>query len=240
MVNYDKAAHMNLAQLLEANRDSFHPVVPFTSSDRIVLIDFAEENEAHADHILNDEDAFVSYMYKKLQDDEIKYVIGGYDMQTPTYRKRLGSAEKSTIHLGIDIWGRPRTRVMAPMNGIVHSLSIKDDSRNGASLIMSHQVDGLTFFTLYGHISRNSLVNLEPGDFVARGDIFGEFGMPNENGNWPPHLHFQIIEDLEDLSGHYPGFCAYSERKKYLMNCPDPDLILNMVQFATANILKVA
>jgi len=28
--------------------------------------------------------------------------------------------------------------------------------------------------------------------------------------------------------GDYPGVCKYSEQAKYLQNCPDPDLILQM------------
>jgi hypothetical protein len=33
---------------------------------------------------------------------------------------------------------------------------------------------------------------------------------------------------MEGRKGDYPGVCKYSERKKYLANCPDPDLILGM------------
>ncbi|MEP6913389.1 MAG: response regulator, partial [bacterium] len=46
------------------------------------------------------------------------------------------------------------------------------------------------------------------------------------NGDWPPHLHFQIIEDMRVHEGDYPGVCSISERAKYLNNCPNPDLIL--------------
>jgi len=37
--------------------------------------------------------------------------------------------------------------------------------------------------------------------------------------------------DLEGWKGDYPGVCKYSERKKYLSNCPDSDFILNMNKF---------
>jgi len=58
--------------------------------------------------------------------------------------------------------------------------------------------------------------------------VIAHFGEPNENGHWPPHLHFQIILDMELKQGDYPGVCKYSERQKYLANCPDPDFILQM------------
>jgi hypothetical protein len=54
-----------------------------------------------------------------------------------------------------------------------------------------------------------------------------------ENGNWPSHLHFQIILDLQDWQGDYPGVCKYSERQLWLDNCPDPDLILGMNQYVS-------
>jgi len=62
--------------------------------------------------------------------------------------------------------------------------------------------------------------------------VIGEFGIPMENGQWPPHLHFQIIVDMEDWIGDYPGVCKLSEREKFLANCPDPDIILQMIKYA--------
>ncbi len=64
---------------------------------------------------------------------------------------------------------------------------------------------------------------------VKKGDVIAEFGIPFENGQWPPHLHFQIIKDMQGMKGDYPGVCAFSEREMYLANCPDGDLILGMM-----------
>ncbi|RYZ27368.1 MAG: DUF559 domain-containing protein, partial [Sphingobacteriales bacterium] len=113
-------------------------------------------------------------------------------------------AEPRRLHLGIDIWGKPYTKVMAPL-------------------------DGISFHTLYGHLSLNSLKNLHEGDVVRKGDVFCEFGIPFENGQWPPHLHFQIIKDMQGWKGDYSGVCRFSEREQYLQNCPDADLILGMM-----------
>jgi murein DD-endopeptidase MepM/ murein hydrolase activator NlpD len=88
----------------------------------------------------------------------------------------------------------------------------------------------VSFYTLYGHLSLNDIKNLQEGQRIEKGEVFAEFGLPMENGHWPPHLHFQIIIDLENYKGDYPGVCKYSEREKYLANCPDPDLILQMMK----------
>ena len=101
----------------------------------------------------------------------------------------------------------------------------------GATIILSHHANGLHFHTLYGHLSLASIRSIKEGDIIDRGDVFAELGTPQENGNWPPHLHFQIIRDMQGKKGDYPGVCKYSEREKYMDNCPDADVILRMMQY---------
>lgn len=213
----------------------FHPVVPFDKGDKIIAMDFTDNNSELTEEILSDEDAFVHFMYMKLQNEGARYAIGGYDEHRTLYKRSDlfdGSDEPRRLHLGVDIWGRPHTKVMAPLHGIVHSMGTNDRFGDyGPTIILSHQLDGQVFHTLYGHLSLNSLKDFEPGNTIMAGDVFAEFGMPNENGHWPPHLHFQLIIDLEGKKGDYPGVCTFSEREKYLANCPDPDLILQMTEY---------
>jgi murein DD-endopeptidase MepM/ murein hydrolase activator NlpD len=122
---------------------------------------------------------------------------------------------------------------MSPLNGIIHSFAFNNNFGDyGATIILTHNLDGFSFHTLYGHLSLNSIKNLREGNNVRKGDVIAEFGIPFENGQWPPHLHFQVIIDMEDWKGDYPGVCAESEKEKYLTNCPDPDLILQMMKYA--------
>ena len=142
--------------------------------------------------------------------------------------------EPRRLHLGIDIWGKPHTKVMAPMDGLVHSFAFNNAFGDyGATIILTHNLEGQTFYTLYGHLSLNSIKNIQEGEHIKKGDVFAEFGIPFENGQWPPHLHFQIISDMDRSKGDYPGVCKHSEKESYLSNCPDPDLILQMMQFAS-------
>jgi len=53
-------------------------------------------------------------------------------------------------------------------------------------------------------------------------------GNESENGNWPPHLHFQIINDIEGKFGDYPGVCSFKEIDKYSANCINPKYILGI------------
>lgn len=153
-------------------------------------------------------------------------------LQTDTVALKESIAEPRRFHLGIDIWGPAGTKVMSPVDGIIHSFAFNNnDSDYGATLILTHNLDGLGFHTLYGHLSLNSLKNLHEGKRIRKGDVIGEFGMRFENGNWPPHLHFQLIRDMQGWKGDFPGVCRFSEKTAWLENCPDPDLILQMRQY---------
>lgn len=227
----------------------FHNVVPFDSSkDKLLLIDFTENNTDLTDSILLDTTKFSRYIHNKLEIAHARYGIGGYAEHRTIYRRsELFSATKKIepsdqvviddeprrFHLGIDIWGKPFTPVMAPLKGMVHSFAFNNAfSDYGATIILSHRLNNYSFFTLYGHLSLASIRNFREGDTINEGDVFAEFGIPQENGNWPPHLHFQIIKDMQGKTGDYPGVCKYSERESFMDNCPDADLILRMMQYA--------
>jgi hypothetical protein len=53
-------------------------------------------------------------------------------------------------------------------------------------------------------------------------------GLPPINGDYAPHLHFQIIIDMENKKGDYPGVCSSKTLAFYLQNCPDPNLLLKI------------
>jgi peptidoglycan LD-endopeptidase LytH len=228
----------SLKDLLKANQQQFTPVVEFDpAKDKLIKIDFTENNKELTDDILESEDNFVHYMYQLLNDRGARYAIGGYDEHRSLYKRSsvftTDDDEDRRLHLGIDIWGKPHTAVIAPMDGMVHSFGFNNAFGDyGAIIIITHQIEGQTFYTLYGHLSLNSLKNLTEGDRIEKGDKFAEFGLPSENGHWPPHLHFQIISDLQGYKGDFPGVCKYSEKEKFLNNSPDPDLILQMTKYA--------
>ena len=225
--------------VLKNNQYDFHRVVPFDSAkDKLLALDFTANNHELNDDILSDTTKFTFYINNKLKEANAKYGIGGYAEHRTVYSvSKLFDADNAgeeprRLHLGIDIWGKPYTKVMAPLNGIVHSYAFNDGFGNyGVTIILSHSFHGFTFYTLYGHLSMSSVKNIHESDRVNKGDVFAEFGIPIENGHWPPHLHFQLIIDIGEWKGDYPGVCKFSEREKYLSNCPDPDLILQMMKY---------
>jgi peptidoglycan LD-endopeptidase LytH len=229
----------NLEELLKSNADKFHNVVPFEKGDRLLLLDFTEKNEELNAEMLENTNEFITYINSKLEAAGAKYGIGGYGEHRAIYSTSKvfdspDGGEPRRLHLGIDIWGKPYTKVMAPLDAIIHSFEFNNAFGDyGATIILTHNLEGKTFFTLYGHLSLNSIKNIREGDRVRKGDVFAEFGIPFENGSWPPHLHFQIIENMDRGKGDYPGVCRFSDKDSYLSNSPDPDLILQMMKYAS-------
>ena len=228
----------DFAQILKSYTNGFAPVVPYKGQDRLLLMDFTAANTALTDEILCNTVLFSKYVEAQLQQAGATYGIGGYNEHRTIYSRSHvfdtpAGEEPRRLHLGVDIWGPADTPVYAPLPGTVHSVGYNSAFGDyGATLILQHDIEGFIFHSLYGHLSLHSIEDKKEGDAFEAGDWIAAFGPPAENGAWPPHLHFQIIIDMQGWRGDYPGVCKYSERESYLSNCPNPDLILNMMPHA--------
>ena len=138
--------------------------------------------------------------------------------------------ERRTIHLGIDLFVEPGTKLHAPLEGVVHILANNMAALDyGPLVILKHATgDGDEIFTLYGHLAKETLRNLKVGQFISKGQIFATVGTAEENGGWPPHIHFQLILDLLGLEKDFPGVAKASERPLWTSLSPDPNLILGI------------
>ena len=106
----------------------------------------------------------------------------------------------------------------------------------GPTIILEHQAGpgGPRFYTLYGHLTRASLAPLHPGDAVHAGSVIARVGTPGENGGWPPHVHFQLMSDLLDKRGDFPGVADPGARRVWLSLAPDPNLVARIPGGVTA------
>ena len=171
-----------------------------------------------------------------LQDSNKSVAIGRYNEARPFYSSPLFAVtsnptdERRTIHLGIDIFTEPGTPVSAPIDATVQAIANNAAFLDyGPVVILKHEIgEGDYFFTLYGHLSKETLTSLQPGQSIARGQSFARIGIPQENGGWSPHLHFQIILDLLELGTDFPGVWYASQRAVWIGLSPDPNSILGI------------
>lgn len=228
----------SLSAILKQYQSFFHPVVHFNpSKEKLVRLDLTAANKDLTDLILEDTGLFTNWVNEQLQQANARYAIGGYNEHRTVYSKSrvfdgVNGEEPRRLHLGVDVWGKHGTAVMAPLDGIVHSFAFNNKAGDyGATIILSHRLGECSFHTLYGHLSLGSLQNLQEGQLIRKGDVFAALGIPAENGQWPPHLHFQLIENMGDRTGDYPGVCAFSQKQEWLANSPDPEIILQLEQY---------
>jgi murein DD-endopeptidase MepM/ murein hydrolase activator NlpD len=120
------------------------------------------------------------------------------------------------------------TPLYAPLHGRIHSFQNNAQAFDyGPTIIIEHDLeDNIQFYTLYGHLSLTSLQNLHVGQIIEQGNLIGYVGHKSENGGWNPHVHFQIISEIDNMQGDYPGVAAKIDALTMLHKCPDPQLIL--------------
>lgn len=164
--------------------------------------------------------------------------VGRYDEARAIYSSALFgggdvTSERRTIHLGMDLQVTSGSAVHAPMEGFVHAFADNAAELDyGPVVILRHAArdeDGeFDLFTLYGHLSRETLASLRVGQCVGRGERFARVGTSEENGGWAPHLHFQIIADLLERGTDFPGVARAAEREVWTSLSPDPNLLLGI------------
>ena len=164
--------------------------------------------------------------------------IGRYNEARAIYSSELfgrgnPTDERRSIHLGIDLQVPVGSAVRAPLDAEVHALANNVTPLDyGPVVILRHSFDGpggtQAFFTLYGHLTLQSLATLRVGQKIARGEKFAEVGATHENGGWTPHLHFQIMANLLELGTDFPGVGRASERGVWTSLSPDPNLLLGI------------
>jgi 4-aminobutyrate aminotransferase-like enzyme/Ser/Thr protein kinase RdoA (MazF antagonist) len=175
-------------------------------------------------------------IFAELRKARVSVGLGRYNEPRLLYDAPLFGAgsspidERRTIHLGIDLFVAPGSAVYAPLEGVVHALANNTAEKDyGPVVILRHGPgEGQEFFTLYGHLTKESLAKLRVGQAIARGERIARVGAVQENGGWPPHLHFQVIVDLLDLDTDFPGVASAAERGVWTNLSPDPNLLLGL------------
>ena len=196
-------------------------------------IDLSVNNVELRDLDISDPEVCQGYIDSILSRHNATVAYGGYMEKRNLYKGYSGFTEAGqplrNIHLGLDLWSRAGTKVCAPLDGLVHSfMNNFMPGDYGPTIILTHELDGVRFHSLYGHLSLESLKNLGVGQLVPKGHYFATLGTPDINVNYAPHLHFQLIRDLANHSGDFPGVCSAGDVAYYSKICPDPNLLLKL------------
>ena len=180
----------------------------------------------------NDLDLFAFKINQIQKQHPTKLIAGGYLEPRPIYTSKSyekqanQAAQNRTLHLGIDFWLPSKTPVHTPLKAEVVVASYNPQSKQyGGLVILKHNEDGLIFYTLYGHLCKASVAAQRVGDLLKKGDRIGALGNPLQNGQWAPHLHFQIMLSMLDNTQDFPGVAFPKQMQVWKSICPDPNLL---------------
>ena len=218
-----------LEDLIKKHQSAIGPVIADLRASNLTWLDFTENNTALGQVDLKDTRAFDQWLFEEVLRGKVG--IGGFMEDRIVYRRstHYDGEQARSVHLGIDLWTHAGTPVYAPWSAIVHSFQDNRGFGNyGPTVILAHTLEGQRFYTLYGHLSRSSLKFFTVGQTVKKGEKIAEIGPYPENGDWPPHLHFQVMTDLQGWVGDFPGVVAPSQQAFYATICLNPQYLLRI------------
>lgn len=228
-------------------RHRFHSIVPSNLKDPIWMdlgvgspdlgtwADIEDAQKLH--HLIDDRLRMDGGASSGPVSSTLRPGIGKYDEVRPFYTSDAYEVrgnegpEWRTVHIGLDVFLPPGTPVFAPFDGVVHSFQDNGNDRDyGPTILLEHHFEAkggnnVPFYTLYGHLTRTSLENIAVGQVFKAGEKLCEIGPMPENGNWSPHVHFQVMLDTLGRSGDFPGVTFPEKRAIWTSICPNPGLI---------------
>ncbi|BDB55879.1 peptidoglycan DD-metalloendopeptidase family protein [Flavobacterium ammonificans] len=222
-------ALIELLTLCEASK----VIAPHISYSEYVPLDLSISNGKILSSKLETAKDYGVFIQEYLDDNKGKIAFGGYQEIRNLYKRstvfNAENTEERNIHIGLDLWINESASVHAALEGRIHSFQNNTALGDyGPTIIIEHIIENQTFHTLYGHLSEESLIGKQIGDPVSKGEQIGNLGLPPINGDYAPHLHFQIIIDMENKFGDYPGVCSSKTLDHYSTNCPDPNVLLKI------------
>lgn len=224
---------MNTLEKILQNQTNIKVIDETIDYENYIAFDLSAKHTDQLDLDLTDAKMFEEFVENHLSTNKAQVAFGGYLEQRNLYKRSENFNNKNTedrnIHIGLDLWIKAGTSVMSALDGKIHSFqnnTLLGDY--GPTIILEHEIENVIFYTLYGHLNLDSLTGKRQGQEVKKGEKIAELGESQINGDYAPHLHFQIIKNIENKKGDYPGVCSSDELDFYKKNCPDPNLFLKI------------
>ena len=224
---YERDDESTLAALIARQRHRFVPMLePRLTVVNSIPIDLSATSPEFAGLRGTDWDRAIE---AKIESAGVIAAVGGYLEQRAVYADTpnfTGEADRD-VHIGVDVFMPAGTPVHSPLAGEIYCFADRRVAGDyGPVILLRHELGGMVFHSLYGHLSVASLRGLRRGTAVEAGERIAEIGARPRNGDWPPHLHFQLIRDLQGLGDGYPGVVRAAELDYYRINCPDPGALV--------------
>ena len=164
------------------------------------------------------------------QNNKHSFSLGKYnEKRYNMYKGKLFEKTKRFIHMGIDIGAPIGTVIKSFYDGeifLFKNNNLKLDY--GYTIITKHSFNNQKLYALYGHLSKSSILNKKIGQKICSGETIAFVGNKEENGGWPPHVHFQLSL-IEPKECDLPGVVSERHHKRALKIFPDPRIVLGKI-----------
>lgn len=225
---------MDIETVLKKHGSNFASLLgePYCSQKALEL-DLSPNNPDIASLNFRDPNGFESWTANQLKKYNAQIAIGRYLEERVIYEQ--GEFAGRCVHMGLDVGLPAGTPIYAPLAGTLETyvdhLGEKD---YGPTLLMKHELDGVIFYVLYGHLSRKCRDLYTENQLFKAGELIGWIGDSNENGRWPPHVHVQgmtenkVIPSEERIGSgsNYQGVVSIADMPLEKGNHFDPKLLL--------------
>ena len=144
-------------------------------------------------------------------------------------------SDHRTVHIGVDVFADAGTEVRAPTDASVCSVAYNPAAGDyGGVVVLGHRTkSGHRFYSLYGHLAKEVVERLRPGQTLNAGEAFARLGAEEENGGWPPHLHLQLSLRPFAPAHDWPGVVDPDELETGEAMFPNPAALLNLTDDVT-------
>ncbi len=216
-----------LTRFLESSACAPQPMLPL--DERAIVLDLGRDSRDLGERLKGLAVERMSQLIEqRLRNAGTRYAFGRWGERRELYVSDLfvvdEDSPKRDVHLGVDVFCASGSVITAPLSGRVHVIANNVRELDyGPLVILQHETPcGSPFYTLYGHLEFESTLRWQVGQPVAAGEPLAVIGAPPENGNWPPHLHFQVILDLLGAGSDFPGVALYEEQAAWFALSPLP------------------
>ncbi|MFS8046654.1 aminotransferase class III-fold pyridoxal phosphate-dependent enzyme [Rhizobium sp. BR 314] len=243
---FDPVPHSpRIERWLERNAHDFAGVFrPSVAKPEVLALDFTVSGPDADSWALLDAAGAARLIEERVEQAGADFAIGLYGEDRNIYKsdayRTPTAGQRRSIHLGVDLFGEAQEPVRAPFAGTV--AFIHDDAVAfgfGPTVLLEHRTDdGDVFWSLYGHLSRESVAKLSVGQIITKGEAFCTLGEASENGNWSPHLHFQIVTDHLGLGAQMHGVGVRDQWQVWRAISPDPSVVFGFSKPASVVVAR--
>ncbi|SDQ67129.1 peptidoglycan DD-metalloendopeptidase family protein [Flagellimonas zhangzhouensis] len=214
---------------LNLNGVTIHPLFGDYLKGTPYIFDFSSNNPKTLEYTLFDFQQFNTMIFDELAATNHQWGIGKYLEERKTLLRAYPNIieEKRYYHLGLDIVVPFDTPMFAPLDAEVYKTGKETTVGNyGGYIILKHNINGVVFYSLYGHLKTPHLVKV--GDKIKAGQEFAHIGQESDSGGWFCHVHLQILtQEAMDAGYSDWGYISSTLLPKVEEYFPSPYFIFN-------------